>query len=81
MPRTARPLNGSSAGFHGARVKVSSRRSTAILPVGVVMAWSYTPEICAPGSVWMWVALRCRESRASGARFRPDAVSHHFGDW
>jgi hypothetical protein len=31
---------GSSADFQGARVKVSSRRMTAILPVGMAKAWS-----------------------------------------
>ena len=34
-PVTARPRSGSRAGLHGASVKVSSRRITAILPVGV----------------------------------------------
>ena len=40
MPLTARPLKGSRAGLQGARVKVSGRRMTANLPVGVVMARS-----------------------------------------
>lgn len=39
-PITARPRIASSAGFHGASVKVSSRRMTASLPIGVVMARS-----------------------------------------
>jgi hypothetical protein len=39
-PITARPRIGSSAGFHGAMVKVSSCRMTAILPDGVVIARS-----------------------------------------
>jgi hypothetical protein len=38
IPATAWPRKGSRAGCHGASVKVSSRRMTAILPVGVVMA-------------------------------------------
>ena len=37
MPVTARPRSGSSAGFHGARVKVSWRRMSASFPVGVTM--------------------------------------------
>ena len=36
-PATARPRSGSSAGLHGASVKVSSLRMTASLPVGVVI--------------------------------------------
>jgi len=39
-PVTRWPRMGSSADFHGASVKVSSRRMTAILPVGVAMEWS-----------------------------------------
>ena len=35
MPVTARPFIGSSACFQGASVKVSSRRMTARLPLGV----------------------------------------------
>src|SRR5262245_30508823 len=40
QPITARPRNGSSAGFQGARVKVSSRRMSASRPVGVTIARS-----------------------------------------
>ena len=39
-PVTTRPRSGSRAGFHGASVKVSSRRMTASLPDGVEMARS-----------------------------------------
>lgn len=39
-PVTASPRIGSIAGFHGASVKVSAFRMTAILPVGVTIARS-----------------------------------------
>jgi len=81
-PRTARPRRGSRAGFQGARVKVSALRMTASLPVGVVMARSYTPEIRLPGSCGTWMAFNWRDSvsaRCAVSRCRRLRIMSGFG--
>ena len=82
MPRTARPLKGSSAGFHGARVKVSCRRSTAILPVGVDDG-----VVVHAGNLRTWFRLDVRgvemprEVARQALGFGLAKSPHHFGHW